>query len=102
MKALLSKTAAFFGSKLTGTLVISLIVFVSVWQFSSSVANAQTLQVIHTFTGDDGEGPVSGLTMDRGGRIYGSVFGATNNRGSVLKMADSGLRWVLTPLHQFL
>jgi hypothetical protein len=64
-------------------------------------AQAQTFQVLHTFTGGDGVGPDAGLTMDRSGRLYGTVNGGTGNFGSVFRMAESGSGWVLNPLHQF-
>ncbi len=37
-------------------------------------AQAQTFQVLHTFTGGaDGAIPVAGLTMDRAGNLYGAT-----------------------------
>jgi hypothetical protein len=64
-------------------------------------AQPQTFRVLHTFTGGDGVGPDAGLTMDRSGRLYGTVNGGTGNFGSVFRMAESGSGWVLNPLHQF-
>ncbi len=44
-------------------------------------ALAQTYQVIHTFTGGDGETPAAGLTPDGHGNFYGTtLFGGTHNR----------------------
>src|SRR5271169_507021 len=44
----------------------------------ASKAQAQTYQVIYNFTGgSDGSSPEAGLTMDRGGNLYGT----TSSRG---------------------
>lgn len=62
-------------------------------------AQAQTFQVLHTFTGQgDGANPYAGLTVDRGGRLYGTTGGGY---GSIFKFALSGPGWVLNPLHDF-
>jgi len=55
-------------------------------------AQAQTFQVLHTFTGGDGVGPDAGLTMDRSGRLYGTVNGGTGNFGSVFRNGGVRLR----------
>ncbi len=40
----------------------------------SNTAQAQTLTVLHNFSGGgDGAYPVSGLTMDRAGNLYGTT-----------------------------
>ncbi len=60
---------------------------------------AQTFTVLHTFTGQgDGSNPDAGLTMDRGGRFYGTTSGAY---GSVFKLALSGSGGALSPLYDF-
>lgn len=82
-------------------LAITLGVVVATTIVAVPEAQAQTFQVLHTFTGGDGIGPDAGLTMDRAGRLYGTVNGGTGNDGSVFRMAESGSGWVLTPLHQF-
>ncbi len=76
-------------------------------------ANAQTLTVLHSFTGgQDGSGPYTGLTMDRAGNLYGTTsYGgyAGNNDckdlggcGVVFKLARAGSGWIFTPLYEFL
>lgn len=68
-----------------------------------SAAQAQTFQVLHAFqNGQDGSGPTAGLTMDRGGRLYGTTAGGNFiYEGSAFKMTESGSAWVLAPLYDF-
>jgi len=41
----------------------------------TSVAHAQSFQVIHSFTGGaDGANPHAGLTIDAAGRLYGTTY----------------------------
>jgi uncharacterized repeat protein (TIGR03803 family) len=66
-------------------------------------AQAQTFNVLHAFNGGgDGANPQSGLTMDRGGRLYGTTNGCCGiGVGSVFKLAPSGSGWIFSPLHNF-
>ena len=66
-------------------------------------ARAQTLNVLHAFTGgQDGHEPVAGVTMDAAGNLYGTTYyGGENNVGVVYKLAHKGSGWVLTPLYNF-
>ncbi len=50
------------------------------------VAHAQTYTVLHNFTGGgDGTAPYAGLTMDRGGNLYGTTSGGIGLRASKLR-----------------
>jgi uncharacterized repeat protein (TIGR03803 family) len=82
--------------------------------FVSATAQAQTFQVLHTFTGgSDGAIPVAGLTMDRAGNLYGATNaggnigsncqfgGAANGCGTVFKLVRRSSGWVLSPLYAF-
>ena len=74
-------------------------------------AHAQTYTVIHDFTGGaGGSQPFAGLTLDRGGNLYGTVYnGGVGNCvwgygfgcGFVFKLSKNGSAWLLTPLHVF-
>ena len=68
-----------------------------------STARAQTLTVLHTFTGvPDGREPVAGLTMDAAGNLYGTTYyGGTHESGLVYKLARQGAGWILRPLYSF-
>ncbi len=66
-------------------------------------AQAQTFTVLHSFTGGgDGAAPVSGLTMDRGGNLYGTTSYGGHGPGTVFKMTEKNSGWILSILHDFL
>ncbi len=78
--------------------------------FAAPIAAAQTFQVVHSFTGgEDGSNPGAGLTLDRGGNLYGTTeLGALANNeycaptcGNVFRIARSGSNWYLSPLYEF-
>jgi uncharacterized repeat protein (TIGR03803 family) len=63
---------------------------------------AQTLSVLHSFTGGhDGAGPMAGLTMEAGGALYGTTAYGGAGFGTVFKFAHQNSGWVLTPLYSF-
>ena len=66
-------------------------------------AQAQTLTVLHSFTGGaDGEYPEAGLTMDGAGNLYGTASeGGPEHNGVVFRLSRAGSGWVLTPLYSF-
>ena len=64
-------------------------------------AQAQTYNVVHSFTGPDGAAPYAGLTMDRAGNFYGTTTQGGNGHGTVFKLAREGSNWVLTKLYSF-
>ena len=65
------------------------------------VAQAQSFQVIHSFSGQaDGATPLAGLTVDAAGKFYGTASGAgSGGNGSVFKLMSGGSGWVLAPLN---
>ncbi len=66
-------------------------------------AQAQTLNVLHTFSGaGDGADPSAGLTMDHAGNLYGTtIYGGGPGNGTVFKLTRSGSNWVLNTLYSF-
>jgi len=61
---------------------------------------AQNFRVLHTFTGGpDGYQPQSGVTIDRGGHLYGTT--SEYVRGTVYEMKQVNGSWVLTTLLHF-
>ena len=74
--------------------------------FVTPAVQAQTFNVLHNFTGGgDGASPGAGLTMDKGGNLYGTTEsgGASgpNGYGTVFKLAHTRSGWALTPLYSF-
>lgn len=64
-------------------------------------AQAQTYTVIYNFTGgQDGAFPEAGVTLDRGGNLYGTTSGQ-GSRGGVYKLTNQRGHWVLSPLYNF-
>ena len=92
-----------FGSILTSCLLWTTLV--------AGAAQAQTYTVLHNFTGaGDGATPMSGVTLDRGGNLYGTATYGGNVGGNcgaggcgvVYRLANHNSNWVLTPLYSFL
>jgi uncharacterized repeat protein (TIGR03803 family) len=68
----------------------------------TSSAKSQTYQLVHQFTGPDGENPMVGLTIDAAGRLYGTTLeGGASGLGSVFRLTRSGSAWVLNTLYSF-
>ena len=67
----------------------------------SPLAGAQTFSVIHTFSGGgDGYQPVSGLTIDQGGNLYGTTSDYAGP-GTVFQMKKKNGAWLLSTLYTF-
>ncbi|MGO9302971.1 MAG: choice-of-anchor tandem repeat GloVer-containing protein [Candidatus Korobacteraceae bacterium] len=84
--------------------VIAIAVVLALSLLPAQPAQAQTLTVLHTFTGgQDGGYPEAGMTMDREGNLYGTTYDSSppHYDGNVFKMTRSGSSWVLTPLYTF-
>ena len=65
-------------TNLSGRLLRLLVIEVSLVLIISASSLSQTFSVLHTFTGDDGSSPYSGVTVDRAGNLYGTTrFGGT-------------------------
>jgi len=74
------------------------------------MAQSQTLQVLHTFTGGgDGRSPSAGLIFDGRGNLYGTAAygGSTGGScqaagcGTVFQLKRIGSGWTLSPLYTF-
>ncbi len=68
-----------------------------------SPVHAQTLTVLHAFTGEsDGANPDTGLSMDAAGNLYGTTYlGGANGFGNIFKLKRAGENWLMTPLYNF-
>jgi uncharacterized repeat protein (TIGR03803 family) len=70
--------------------------------FLAANARAQTFQVLHGFTnGGDGGFPFAGLTLDRGGNLYGTTYQGGLGYGTVYKLSRAGSGWRLSTLYMF-
>ena len=69
----------------------------------SAVAHAQTLTVLHNFTGGaDGLAPTAGLTPGGTGTFYGTASGGgLNGCGTVFKLTQHNGGWTLLPIYTF-
>jgi uncharacterized repeat protein (TIGR03803 family) len=72
----------------------------------SASSLAQTFTVVHTFTGDDGSSPYSGVTVDRAGNLYGTTkYGGMASCdlgcGVLFRLAPQGSGWNFVPLYKF-
>lgn len=77
---------------------------------TAASAQAQTITVLHNFTGGaDGGSPYAGLTMGPGGDFYGTTYTGGNETGdchpfgcgTVFRLSRGGSGWVVTPLYSF-
>jgi len=85
-----------------GTISSLPVVLFAVAVLISSLAQAQTFSVLHAFTGgQDGANPSAGLTLDKGGNLYGTAqFGGTGD-GTVFQLKHNGSGWVFNLLFAF-
>lgn len=65
-------------------------------------ALAQTLTVLHSFTGGaDGGNPYAGLTRDAAGHLYGTAENGGAGYGTVFEVKRAGSGWTFAPLYTF-
>jgi uncharacterized repeat protein (TIGR03803 family) len=95
-------------ANIVGLPLIVLIVAFGVNMLDVQPAHAQTLTVLHSFAGPDGEEPYAGLAMDRANNLYGTTptGGNQNNNcysscGIVFRLTHNGSSWVFAPLYYF-
>ena len=93
------------------TLAVFAVVLSCVLTSVSVPSHAQTLTVLHNFTGGaDGAYPYAGVVIDRGGNLYGTTnaggytgAGCTEGPGcgTIFKLTHAQPSWILTPLYTF-
>jgi uncharacterized repeat protein (TIGR03803 family) len=100
LKRLRKSTLHFRVRAVTGALVLAIMFGLTV--VAGQGAEAQTFQVIHTFTGGgDGSTPTAGVTIDGAGNLYGTAFYGGTGYGTVYKLKHLGSGWALNPLYSF-
>jgi uncharacterized repeat protein (TIGR03803 family) len=79
-----------------------LMFIVTAMTIAAPAAEAQTLTVLHSFTGgSDGGSPAAGLTVDAAGNFYGTTPDGGAGYGTVFKLSPSRSGWLLSPLYSF-
>jgi uncharacterized repeat protein (TIGR03803 family) len=91
---------------LTGIVVLFLVLTFATIILAAPAAQAQTFNVLYTFTGgsNDGGYPDGGLTINGDGTFYGSTFGGPPSQsfyGNVFRFQRHGSDWVFSILYSF-
>lgn len=74
-----------------------------VMALTAAMAQSQNFSIIHTFSGaGDGGAPYAGLSLDRGGNLYGTTTaGGAHSNGTVFRLKRAGASWILSTLYSF-
>ncbi len=94
------------------TILLMLLFFIFLLLFLTltvQTAQGQTYRAIYNFTGGaNGAGPITGLTMDAAGNLYGTtVWGGTSGCdglfgcGTVFRLSPTGTGWFYSRLYSF-
>lgn len=97
-------------SRLSACLVLLCTLLIAIVISSNQCAQAQSFQLIHTFSGgQDGGNPYAGLTIDKAGNLYGTAYtggdlscDAPWGCGTVFELKRTGSSFVFNVLHNFL
>src|SRR5271165_5470811 len=82
-----------------GTATAALAIAFMLIVVATQPAQAQTFNVIHNFFGgQDGATPEAGLTVDRGGNLYGTAAAGGSGYGTAYRLQHKGSGWVFNPL----
>jgi uncharacterized repeat protein (TIGR03803 family) len=73
----------------------------AVTSFATGIVQAQTYKVIYNFQGQTGANPSAGVTVDRGGNLYGTTQSGNMGNGVVFQSKHTGSSWVFNPLYEF-
>jgi uncharacterized repeat protein (TIGR03803 family) len=95
--------ASIFGTnpRRVGTIALLLTVTFVSTIIAVPTGQTQTFTVLHTFTGgQDGGNPYAGLTLDKGGNLYGTAYSGSSN-GTIYKLTHKGSGWTFNPLYSF-
>jgi len=94
------------GRKSTIAVLAALFLFSAITFRANSVLAADKERVLHSFSGQDGDGPAGGLVFDASGSLYGATTGGAGDCsvacGTVFRLTpDSKGKWTHTVLHRF-
>ncbi len=81
----------------------AIVILMSLTVVGTRPMQAQTFNVIHTFTGgQDGAYPEAGVTLDNAGNLYGTASGGgLHHDGTVYQLKHTGSAWTFNPLYNF-
>ncbi len=80
----------------------SALLLASTLLFVPAASSAQTLTVLHNFTGGgDGGSPYAGLSIDRAGNLYGTAAYGGRGFGTVFELAPKNSAWLFHLLYSF-
>ncbi len=95
MKLLIQPGIPAFGIALRTVTAWTILLALSSFAFASQAAVAQTLTALHTFSGPDEQDPLTGLTLDKAGNLYGTTYyGGSDGfgpNGSLVLDADGNI-----------
>jgi len=76
--------------------MIRIATWIIAFVFITGVLQAQTITVLHAFTGTDGANPVAGVLRDQKGNLYGSTgWGGAYGWGTIFKVDTNNVSTVL-------
>ena len=79
--------------------IVVLAVLFAAWATTS--ANAQEI-ILHSFSGNDGWNPSSGVIFDSAGNLYGATsVGGVNGAETIYKLTPGSSGWSVTVLYTF-
>jgi uncharacterized repeat protein (TIGR03803 family) len=83
------------------TVTLALAIMFVLAAAASQPAQAQTFNVLHTFTGgNDGGNPSAGV-INKAGDLYGTTYAGGAGYGTVYQLKHRGSSWTINPLHSF-
>jgi uncharacterized repeat protein (TIGR03803 family) len=83
------------------TAALAIVIVFGLAMFAQS-AQAQTFRVLHSFTGKaDGGNPLSALTIDKAGNLYGTASTGGVLYGTVFRLKLKGSNWIFDLLYSF-
>ncbi len=84
------------------SLFVAVSFFALLLGFVSPQAQAQTEQILYSFSGATGQDPLAGLIMDGSGNLYGTTReGGANGYGAVFELVNSSGTYSEKVLHSF-
>lgn len=74
----------------------------TIFELTPTPGGDWTFTLLHTFTGDDGGNPRSGLLLDQSGNLYGTTAnGGSSIYGTVFELSPGASGWTFNVIHTF-